>query len=252
VAAEQRRGQHQHHGALRRAALPLLALTLAAGCTTGPLLERAIAARGGPLPGVVLRAETEVHAGVPGRWRYTRAFLAPDRYGWRILTTGEPQTHLFDGTVVRSFVGGAEVSRDAGPGAPLRSHARWTAVVSLDALRLPGVAVAPLPAEALPDGTAAGLTVSFPDGAVYRLGFDRRPLLQWAEGPLDLSPLGSGRVRARFGDYRRAGPLLLPFAAEYRLDDLPIADETIEAACVAPVDLTPESFRDPDLLPVCE
>ena len=49
---------------------------IAAGCTARPLLERAIAARGGALQGVVLNAEAQVYAGVPGRWHYRRTYLA--------------------------------------------------------------------------------------------------------------------------------------------------------------------------------
>ena len=86
------------------------------------MLDRAIHARGGQLHGIVIRAEAQVHTGAPGRWQWTRAFLTPDRYAWKIVTAAEPHYHLYDGTAARSFIGSAEVSSDASPNAPLRSH----------------------------------------------------------------------------------------------------------------------------------
>lgn len=257
TAAERDPGSYQRHqrhqqSALRAAAtLVGLALLVLAGCALRPPVERAIAARGGEIHGLVLDAEADVHVGTPGRWEYTRAFLSPERYGWRIFTTAEPLTTLFDGTIVRSFVGTGEVSADTAESAPLRSHARWTAVVTLEALRQADLAIEPLPSAALPAGAREGLIVTFPDGSVYRLGFDADMLLIWAQGPLDLSPLGSGRVTAEFSDFRRTAGLRLPFAATYWMDDLRLADETIRAACVDPADLTPASFTDPDQLPTC-
>jgi len=227
------------------------AVLLLAGCAPRPLLDRAIRARGGPLHGMVIRAEAQVHAGAPGRWEWTRAFLAPDRYAWKIMTAADPHYHLYDGTTARSFIGAAEVSSDASPSAPLRSHARWTAVTNLDALRAPGVALAALPATELPSGAAEGLVATLPDGTRYRLAFDARTLLVWAQGPLDFSPVGKGDAIARFGDHRRAGRLLLPFTTSYALGDVRLADETARAICVDPSNLTPESFSNPAELPEC-
>jgi hypothetical protein len=226
-------------------------LATAAGCAPRPLIARAIEARGGPLTGLVTRNEARVAAGAPGIWEYTRAFLRPDRYAWTIQTSGEPLCHLFDGTLVRSFIGTAEVSIDGSPTAPLRSHARWTAVVNLDALQAPDVRLAPLPGSDRPPGVHEGLIATFPDGAEYRLGFDDRTLLVWARGTLDLFPFGYGLVTARFGERQPAGSLLLPRVADYWLDELPIAAETVLAACVDPPALTPESFTDPARLPDC-
>lgn len=93
---------------------------------------------------------------------------------------------------MRSFVGTAEVSSDASPCAPLRTHARWTAVVGLDALRAPGVTLTALTAADLPAGVHEGLLATYPDGAAYRLGFDERALLVWVQGPLDFSPVRQG------------------------------------------------------------
>jgi hypothetical protein len=229
----------------------IVVLGLLAGCARRPLLDRAIAARGGALPSVVIGAEARVHAGAPGTWQYTRAYRSPDRYAWRIVTADEPLSHLFDGRLVRCFVGGAEVSCDPSPDAPLRTHARWTAVVNLDALRAPGVTLEPLAARDLPDGVREGFSASFAEGATYRLGFDERTLLVWAAGPLDLSPFAKGDAAARFADYRRTGGLLLPFAVTYWVAESRIADEKILAYCVEPAALTEESFADPERLPDC-
>jgi hypothetical protein len=242
------RGSHVHCAP----AVALVAIAaIAAGCTTRPLLERAIAARGGALQGVVLNAEAQVYAGVPGRWLYRRTYLAPDRYAWRIETTGEADTYVFDGSVVRSFVGDAEVAVDASPTAALRSHARWTGVVLLEGLDTPGVSVAELPPADLPAGAREGLRVRFADGATYRLGFDDHTLLMWADGPLDLSPLINGPTSARYDDPRPAGGILLPRRTTYFAGDQRLAVESIDAACVDPPALTPAAFADPASLPDC-
>ena len=200
---------------------------------------------------MVIRAEAQVHAGAPGRWQWTRAFLVPDLYAWKIVTAAEPHYHLYDGATARSFIGSAEVSSDASANAPLRLHTRWTAVTNLDALRAGGVVLAPLPASDLPARAAEGLVVTLPDGTRYRLAFDARTLLVWAQGPLDFSPVAKGDAIARFGDHRRTGGLLLPFSTSYAIGDLRLADETALAICVDPPDLTPESFTDPAQLPEC-
>src|SRR2546426_11811980 len=122
-------------------------------------------------------------------------------------------------------MGGREGSADTAPSAPLRSHARFTAVVTLDALRLPGVRTAPLPQAELPPGASAGLAVVLADdGSRYRLGFDGRGLPVWAEGPGRLPPLGQGQGAARFSDFRRVAGLLVPFRTSYTFGDAPLAD----------------------------
>lgn len=199
----------------------------------------------------MLCAEARVYAGVPGRWRFARAYLPPDRYAWRVETTGEPDSYLFDGAVVRSFVGAGEVARDASPAAPLRSHARWTGVMLLDGLEAPGVAVEELPASDLPPGAREGLRVRFADGATYRLGFDDGAALVSIQGPLDLWPLGSGPATVRYAEPRTTGPLTLPARATYFAGDRRLADETIDAVLVDPPGLTAESFADPQRLPAC-
>lgn len=234
----------------RAPALLLLAAALAA-CTPRPLLERAIAARGGAVEGLIVRVDADVYTGLPGAWQWTRALLLPDRYAWKVETSRDPDWYLFDGSTVRSFVGGAEVASDGSPRAPLRSHARFTAVANLDALAAPGVTLVPLAAADLPPGAREGLEARFADGAVYRLAFDERTLLIWAQGPLDLSPIGAGDATARFSQHRAAGGRLLPFAISYAFGDRRLAVESIRAACVNPPALTPASFLHPMALPDC-
>lgn len=222
-----------------------------AGCAPRPLLERALAARGGAVNGVVLEADADVYAAFPGRWTYARTFLAPERYAWRIDTSSGADLYVYDGEVVRAFVDEREVSRDASPTAPLISHARWTRVVLLHGLDAPGVTVSELPADALPDGVREALRVELPDGSTYLLGFDERTLLVRAEGPLDVWPVAQGTAVALFSDQRRTGAVLLPWAAHYTVGPYRVADETIRAACVDPRGLTPAAFADPALLPAC-
>lgn len=229
----------------------LVALLLLPACSTRPLIERAIRARGGPIVGLTLTSTVDVHQGAPGTWSVGRAFLAPDRYALTIVTTAEPLYELYDGSTARSFVGSAQVSTDAGTRAPLRTHARWTAVMNLDLLTSTDVQLRPLSAAELPSGAREGLQATFADGARYRLGFDARTLLVWAEGPLDLSPFGRGDVTARFGDHRPSGGRLLPFSTSYALGGVAVADERVRAACVDPPQLTSAAFHDPRLLPDC-
>jgi hypothetical protein len=168
------------------------------------------------------------------------------------VTAAEPHYHAFDGTLVRYFIGTDEVSRDPSPRAPLRSQARWTAVVSLDVLRAPGIVVTPLARADLPVGVSEGFLATFPDNDTYRVGFDERTLLVWAQGPLDLSPVARGEATARFGEHRRSGGLWLPFVASYAFGATRLADERVLAACVAPPGLTPTAFTDPIQLPACD
>jgi len=229
------------------------ALALAVGCAPRPLLEQAIRARGGPLTTVVREVEAEVHVGFPGRWRWRTAFTVPDRYAWTIFTASEPSHFLYDGSSVRAFIGGREVAVDAARGAPLRSHARFAAVVNLDALRLPGVSVAPLAPDELPPGATAALAVVFADdGSRYRLGFDERTLLVWAAGSVSLPPLGQGELTVRFADFRRARRLLLPFRTTYTFGGAPLAEEQALAVCPLAARLPEESFRAPASVPDCE
>lgn len=228
----------------------LLCLPAVAGAAP-TLLERAYAARGRAPHAVALRAEAKVYAGVPGRWPYTRFWLAPDRYAWRIDTAGDADSYLYDGRIVRAFIGAAEVASDASPDAPLRSHARWTRLMLLDGLDAPGTAVAALPSAELPAGVDAGLRVTFADGAAYRLGFDRAARLVWMTGPLDLWPIGSGPATVRYADHRLVEGSVIPFAATYYAGDKRLAEETILFACIDPAALTAAAFVGPEALPDC-
>jgi len=225
---------------------------LGAGCQSDSLAERAVRARGGVRQGLILMLEAQVYQGFPGRWEYERVFVPPDLYAWKIETSAAPLYHLYDGATVRSFVGDAEVGSDASPGAPLRTHARWLSVVSLAAFAAAGVAIAPLAGVALPEGVREGLSVAFADGAAYRLGFDGDTRLVWAQGPVDLLPIGAGELSAHYSDFRPVGDLRLPFSASYALAGKPLADETVRAACLLPAGLAAASFAAPAHLPTCE
>ena len=234
---------------MRRTAL--LGLVFLAACTAPSLVPRAIRARGGPLPSLVRDVETQVYAGFPDTWRWRTAFLAPDRYAWTIDTAGAPDHYLFDGAVVRAFVYDREVSSDASPGAPLRTHARFTAVTNLDTLLLPAVRVASLAPADLPPGVAAGVAATFvDDGSRYLIGVDEKSLVVWASGPVSFAPFDGGEVMARFTDFRRAGRWLLPYRTSYTLAGRPLADERVRAACPG-VPLVAGMFRSPGLIPAC-
>jgi hypothetical protein len=177
--------------------------------------------------------------------------MAPDRYAWTIFTAGAPHHYLFDGVTARAFVGTAQVGVDERADAPLSTLARFTAVANLHALRLPGVSLTPLPQSALPRFTAAGLLVVFSDAARYRLGFDDRARVLWLVGPASFAPFGKGELSVRFGDYRDVGKYLVPFHAIYSFGGAPLAEERALAVCANDPALTPEAFRQPELLPDC-
>lgn len=224
---------------------------LTVGCAPRPLIERAIRARGGPLGAITMRTAVDVHVGAPGRWEWTRVFARPDRYAWIVATAAEPHTHLFDGSTARTFIGSALVGTDTSTAAPLRSHARWAAVVNLDVLRAPGVLLEPWGPAPLPPGAVEGLAVTLTDGSRYALAFDAHARLVWMRGPLDFSPIAKDEVTARFDDFRRSDRLLLPFRTAYTIADRPLAEEQAIAICLDPPGLTPEAFMQPGLLPAC-
>jgi hypothetical protein len=241
------------NGTLRdRLAVATAVVALAVGCVPRPLVERAIRARGGPVGTVVLDAEAEVRRGYPGTWRWRRVFATPDRYAWTIVTTGEPLHHLFDGTVVRAFIGGALTAVDASPTAPLRSQARFVAVSLLDVLHLPGIQVMPMALSDLPAGATGGLTVAFPAGGErYTVLLDDRLLPIRVEGPIDFSPMGRGRLVARQDDFRPVAGVLLPHHVVWELDGQELADERAQALCVRVEPLPVDAFADPSRLPDC-
>jgi len=65
------------------------------------------------------------------------------------------------------------------------------------------------------------------------------------------NPTGARSATARFADHRRVRGVLVPFAASYALDGIPVADEKVLAVCADPGTLSAESFTDPAKLPDC-
>lgn len=232
-------------------ALALSAVGFLSGCAARTPLEQVIAARGGPLPALARRSEALVTQGFPGTWRWRTVYRVPDRFAWTIETTREPDHYLFDGRIVRAFVGNHQVATDASPEAPLRSQARFMAVVGLDALSRMPATILPLPAHERPPGTVSAFEVRFEDGGRYCLGFDGRGLLRVVSGPLALPPFGGGEVTVEFDDFRRTGRWLLPYRARWLLDSRTLAEERVLAACPDPPGLTDADFTTPSRLPVC-
>ena len=58
-------------------------------------------------------------------------------------------------------------------------------------------------------------------------------------------------VTARFGDFRRAAGLLLPFETVYTFEDRVLLQERVLAVCPDAPGLAEESFRAPERLPGC-
>jgi hypothetical protein len=250
MAASQSDGGEQQRRPVRTAwALVGCALALAS-CAPRPLLDRAIRARGGPLTSVVRQVEADVHVGFPGVWRWRTAFLVPQYYAATVYTTFGPNHYVFDGATTTAWIGGRRVSAVAAPHDSVRSQARFFAVTLLDVLRLPGVAVAETPANALPPGIAAELTVVFADdGGRYRLGLDARDLVVRADGPVVLDPVGRGRVTAAFTAFARVGRWSLPHRTAWSLDGRPLADERTLRVCPEPPTLDAAAFAEPARLP---
>jgi hypothetical protein len=231
----------------------LALLGMSAGCAPRSTLERAVRARGGGLTSFVRASDVDVAAEFPGAWQWRMAFLAPDRYAWSIVTAAGVDHYLFDGRVMRAFIGGRQVAADAARTAPLRTQVRFIAVTSLDPGTLAGATVTPLAPSELPAGVVDGLAVVLPDdGTRYRLGFDERGLLAWATGPFDVPPVGRGDLSARYRDYRRVRGLLLPFEIAYQLDGRALAVERVVGMCPNDPALTPASFESPERLPACD
>lgn len=237
---------------MRGVGLALLVVLGAVGCAPRTLFERALAAHGGPCAALTRVSTVQMLAGYPGTWSSRMTFAPPDRYAWSYDTTGDPYHYLFDGQVVRAFVGTSLVSEDTEATAPLRSHARFTAVMLLDALRAPGVTIGPTPdGEALAGGERA-LTIAFPgDVERYRLIVGAGDRATEVEGPLEFPGLGRGRVTANLSDYGAVGGCLLPRHIRYAMDGKVFAEEQVTAYCPAPNGLPDESFRSPASLPRC-
>lgn len=230
----------------------LVAVGLATGCARGPLLGHAIRARGGPLPALARSVEATVLSEYPGTWRSLLVFQRPQRLAWTIETAADPNHYLFDGEAVYAWVGSAHVATDTDPSAPLRSYARFTAVMLLDVLEQPGVELEEVMPAALPPGIARGLVVRFvDDGARFTLGFDDDARLVRVEGPLEVPTVGRGEVVAELSDFVRVGGWTLPRRIRYRLGDRVLLDERALALCPDPPGLVAAAFRDPRALPAC-
>jgi len=220
--------------------------------TQRTLLDQAIQARGGPLPGLVRSSEAQVQVGFPGTWKWRTVIVAPDRYAWSVETTGEPTQYLFDGRVARAFVGSALTAEDASPTSAIRSHARFMGVMLLDGLRAPGVQVRELDAAELPPGSAVGLEARFPDtGDRYVVGLDASYLVRSVEGPVLLPPFEQQQVRALLDDQRRQGRYTISYHTHWLADGKPLADERTLDACVLRRTPPASAFERPDALPRC-
>src|SRR4051795_1179737 len=108
-------------------------LLLCSGCTR-PLLERAIAARGGPLTSLSRDVEAEVFVGFPGSWRWRFDYRVPDSLRWTLETYGDQQSVSYDGHTVQFYLGSARIAPAPAALGDFRSQVRWLAVTSLDAL----------------------------------------------------------------------------------------------------------------------
>jgi hypothetical protein len=227
----------------------LVVLALVAGCVPRSAVERAIAARGGPLPGLVRDSTVEVVKAFPGTWHWRTVTGLPERYAWSIETRDVPYHYLFDGAVVRAFVGHGLVSEDASAAASLRTHARFVAVANLDVLRLPGVRVT---AAGTVDRAGTTLTAVFDDrGDRYEIGIGDDGLVRRVTGPIDLSPVGRGQLVAVYDDFAGIGGRRLARHIHYELDGAVVADERVERACVLADDPPASAFASPASLPSC-
>ena len=212
---------------------------LLGGCPQRNAVETAIARRGGACPAVTRASTVDLRVGYPGRWLSRATSAGPERYAWTYDTTGAPFGYLFDGQVVRSFVGAGQVTEDSSPTAPLRSHARFTAVMLLAALQGAGTVVEPT-------------GVAFADAPEpYRLTFDAAGLLARVDGPLEFPGLPPAIVTAALSDYRAEAGLLLPHRIRYTSADQELADEQVTDYCIYPQGLPDTAFRAVSGLPSC-
>ena len=220
-------------------------LALGSGCAR-PLLQRAIAARGGPLTTLSRDVEADVYAGFPGTWTWRFDYRVPDSLRWTIQTYGEEQSVSFDGKAVRFYLGDAPVAAPPGLG-DFRSQVRWLTVTTLDALADDDqIVVRELAASELPAGAASGLAVTYrDDGARYGLYFDAADLLIAAEGPIVLPTIAAGQMHAAFTEFGAAGEYRLPYRGSYTLDARPFFDERILRYAPNDPRLTPASFSGP-------
>jgi hypothetical protein len=203
----------------------------------------AIAQRGGPLESFTRRSELVVHYGFPGRWRWELSFRRPDRFRLVLDTTGRSQTFASDGRISRTWHGNALLTEEPSGGSCAATLARWLALASLDALGRPDVHWSRLEG----DRSGASLLQAHCEGhsARFLLHFDRDLRLVRFSGPVNLPTLGTGRLAARFHDFRRVGRYTLPHAIDYTLDGERFAEERVLEIVPDDPALVADAFRGP-------
>jgi hypothetical protein len=224
------------------------AVLAAPGCSR-PLLQRAIAARGGALTSLSREANAEVHEGFPGSWAWRFDYRVPDSLRWTIETYGEEQSIAYDGRTVRYYLGEAAIGNAPAALGDFRSEVRWMAVTTLDAVAGNAALTSrELTRDELPPGVVSGLAVTYrDDGARYALYFDDDDLLVAAEGPVAVPTIASGRMHAVFSDFRDTAGYLLPYRGRYTIDARPLFDEQVVRYVPNDPALTAASFRGPPL-----
>lgn len=229
------------------AAVALLSIAAASTACTRPLLERAIAARGGPLQSLSRTASAEVVRGFPGDWAWRFDYRVPDLLRWTIETYGEEQSVAFDGRTVRYFLGSATLPTPPAALGDFASIVRWTSVTTLDALATdPDAEVGELPAAERPAGAAGALEVRYrSDGARYVLSFDPADRLVAAEGPVVVPTIATGRLRATWSDFSTTEGYVLPRVGDYAIDGEPFFRETVLRWVPNDPRLVPDTFARP-------
>ena len=207
----------------------------AAGCARS-LVDRAIAARGGPLAGVTREVRAQVHEGIPGEWTWELAYRAPRDVRWTLHTWGDEQSYVLEGGRASYILGSARLAVPPEAQTSLDTQSRWLAVTSLDVLREPSIASwNELSRDQLPTGVAHGLEARLVEGgAPYRLFFDTDDRLVLAEGEVALPPIGSGHLRVRYQDFSETDGHWLPRRAMYELDGRPLLEEEVLRYTIVP------------------
>lgn len=229
------------------AILVIVLLALWTGGCARPLLERAIAARGGALQSLSRASTADVVRGFPGEWAWRFDYRVPDRLRWTIETYGEEQSISYDGTTVRYFLGSAALPEAPAALGDFSSIVRWTSVTTLDALaRDPDVALRELSRDELPSGAVAALEVRYrSDGARYVLSFDGADRLVAAEGPIAVPTIATGRMRATYDDFTTTDGYVLPRVGDYTIDGAPFFRENVRLWVPNDPRLGPASFAGP-------
>jgi len=194
------------------------------------LVAQVLSTHGGALESFQRESDLRVHYGFPGTWRWRIAYRKPRRFALTLITDHGDQEYVSDGDTVRGYADGALLVSEPLESSALASLVRWTAVTTLTGLDDGRLRVA----EREPvDETAGGESgkslalrwASAEASFVLTIGPDGS--VRTAAGPIEIPPIGSGRLRAEFSDYRRVRGYLLPFRIAYFLNDQPLLDETV-------------------------